>query len=265
MSDAPAPTAAGPASLGVCPTHGAPAVCTCARCGVFCCADDSRLVAGKRHCLACAERPELSWLSNLRAEWTGQRDAWGWGLPVLGLLELGGVVLAAGEWQELSPVGRVSVGLLVLQAGVHLWCFTGHPWARRLLFAPAGLGVAAGVLTQSPWAGLGWGVGALLSVAVFSDVRSRLFFGAPVTDAALRKYHGQYHDNPPALWASRLAAVGLLVPFLGPLAVVLALVGLARVDKKATPPVGNAGTAALALVGGVLETALVAAMLFFAR
>jgi len=126
-----------------------------------------------------------------------------------------------------SPPGRFAPVAVVLPAGTCL------PFASTV---PLPVFLGSGLLL------------ALFGLSGVTDVRSKLFYRVPVPRPDLRKHFDRYGNNPLAVISSRLALGSLFVPGLSLVALGLAVFSLTRVDSKATPPVGNIGTAVGAIV-----------------
>lgn len=254
-----------------CPVHpGVEAVGTCERCGRFYCATEAHPMDGRVYCAACAERPEVNWLTHHYAALEGKRSGLAWfsaGLGVVGLLLGGGMLAALGSiavqlrgsgeslgalrW-VLGPVGIIAWSLTALA----VW--TGRRWALTANLLGAVLAAALlGLANENTEAQLLVGGLMLLLALLFHavlrrEVRTRLFFRLPVERGALRQHYERYGSNWQASSAARLAALGLVVPGLGFISLGLAVWGLARVDRRAVPPIGGLGSA----VGAALLSAL---------
>jgi hypothetical protein len=241
-----------------CSLHGAPSVATCSRCGVFLCQQEVRHLDAHVFCEACVARPDVDYLEAHRLRYWGRRDGWAYlfGVGGFACLLLGGVMLLM---QVKSPhdaeLLRIRLGGLLLIGGgiLQLAWFFRQPWARYAL--PLGVlstGLLALVLSQS-WqalpvllAPLGIFGGAAMSL------RSKLFFKLEVSRDELLKDWRLHRDNRVARSAMGIGFLGLLVPLFAPLALVLGLVGLSRVNPRALPPVGNKGAAITGIVTGAL-------------
>lgn len=264
-----------------CPAHpGVEAIGTCTRCGRFYCAAEVKVVDGQPYCAACAERPEIDWLTRHYAALEGRRSGLAWFTAFLGLLGLvgGGAVLVAlvdlvrdslGGFatQEdlrwlLTPLGLIvwSVSALAVVSG-RRWALTGNLVASVL--------TAALLAATNPTPGGQLFVGGvtlvltvLFSVVLRRDVRTRLFFRLPVSREALRQHYERYGSNWQASSAARLAALGLFIPGLGVISLALGIWGLSRVDRGAVPPVGGLGSAAGAILVSALSCALWGMLVF---
>lgn len=243
----------------------------CARCGVFLCAKEQVLVGAKAFCAACASRPEVSWLEQLRAKGLGVRDAWCWmflGLSVLELIAF--VAFTADLVHELSsgrrsPAVRLpervpALTLLVTMTALHASFLAGKPWIRWSIGVLPVVGGVVAVVRDQVGVAAFWALMFMFAATSWTDTRSKLFFRLHVPDAELEKYHTRNLENPAAQWAGRLAAVGLLVPFAGLAAIVLGVVGLSKVNPTASPPVGKRFLSGFAIAVGLLETAFFASL-----
>jgi hypothetical protein len=238
-----------------------PALGVCTRCGVFVCAQDYRLVHDKPYCETCAVRPDVDYLEGFRLQHWGKRDGWAWLVGVGAIANLlGGLVLLAGETELLL------LALFLLASSVVGACFwMGQPWARlAYVFVPI-VSIIIGVTTEGPLA-IGRGlVPIAIAVAIFNDTRNKLFFKEEVSPEALRKAWDLYKNNTVARAGFFLGLLGLLLPFIGLIALVCSIIGLRRVNPNAHPPIGRKGQAIAGIVlgtvgcllwGGVLAVAL---------
>lgn len=246
-----------------CPKHpGIEAVGTCVRCGRFHCAAEARIIDGSMYCGDCAERDDVDWLGKHYRPFEGKRSGLVW------FLLLVGVLLAAAALAMLvtpsSTAGERFFGASLLTWGLACAALSsGRRQARwALLGATVLSGVFFGLATDNMFSAL-FVTAALVAFAAmpFRDLRTRLYFRDTIARGELKTHFERYGSNPLAVTASRLAFVSLVVPGLGLLAFGLGLVALFRVDKKAVPPVGNAGTAISAMVFSVFTSAIWAANL----
>lgn len=254
----------------ICEQHpGALVVGACARCGAFICDVDKTLVGARYYCPTCAARPDVNWLDQLRQRWLGVRDGWCWVFLGLAALEvLAFVAFTADLVSELSTgrgasrhglLERVpALTLLAAEAALHATFLLGKRWSRWAIGVVPILGGVLALAQDQLGVAVFWFLPLALAATVWSDTRNRLFFRLAVPDSELRKYHDKNLDNPMAQWGARLAAVGLVVPFVGLFGAVLGAIGLSRVDPTALPPVGKRFLAVFAIATGFLET------LFFA-
>ncbi|MFP2962135.1 hypothetical protein ACLEPN_31230 [Myxococcus sp. 1LA] len=242
-----------PGALPCCALHpDAFAGATCQRCGSFICTACTTWVMGRMYCPACAVRPEVNYLEAFRLRLWGRRDASAWlvgGVTVL-LVGLGLVALMAGTF---------GIGLAWLaSAGVGVAFFLGMRWARLGLLAVPLLAM----LLSAPSLGapaLLFFIPLMVSVNIFRDTRSRLFFRLEVPERELHRMWDLRVNNPLARHALSLGVGSLLLPVLAPLlsffgvgfalsfvflamamlALVLGAVALRRVDPEARPPIGR--------------------------
>lgn len=242
-----------------CTAHGAPAVATCERCGVFLCEADRRTLDAHVYCERCVVLPEVDYLERYRLEfWGKRRDGWSWLFLIGGLINTAMVVsmitrsiIQDHKFQEFDAI---FVAVLVPFAIAQLGWFFKQRWARVLL--PV-LFLAVVVLMGSV-AGLaslpGFLIPALVIFSAFNAVRSRLFFEIEVPRETLKKDWSLYHDNPIARAGMTLSLSGLLIPGFAVAGLVCGLIGLRRVDPQAMPPVGNKRAAQIGVAFGVLGT-----------
>lgn len=245
-----------------CPKHpGAPAVATCRRCGTFVCAADLALLDGAKFCQDCAARPDVDYLEAFRLKYWGQRDAWAWFFGVSAVLNLllgGGMV--AGTLADpkasngLWGVNLMLGGALVAWAVISGAFWAGARWSRpALLFVVGALGLAQ-VLVAGP-AGLVALIFPLLIVgSALINVRTKLFFKMNAPRDQLKKQWALLHDNVIARNAFTLGFAGLAIPIFAPLALVMGVIGVRRVDPTAYPPIGRKGYAIAGIVTGALGT-----------
>jgi hypothetical protein len=235
-----------------CATHPeVEAVGTCARCGQFYCAAERFELDAQVYCGTCAVRPDVDWLGIHFRKYEGKRSGLAWSFGLLGLLL--GIVGVASLFAGTLDAKRMFVALgLVLLAGGGLAFFAGRRFGR---FAPVAMALpAAGCFAlASTQESLPVFLGSGLLLTLFglsgvTDVRSKLFYRVTVPRPDLRKHFDRYGNNPLAVVSSRIALGSLFVPGLSLVALGLAVFSLTRVNSKATPPVGNVGTAVGAIV-----------------
>ena len=234
-----------------CPVHpGRPALGACARCGIFYCDRDHRVVHGKAYCEDCSGRPEVDYLEAFRLKYWGKRDGWAWlvGLGAVVNVISGLVIFASGE-VEAMPAALFQ--LLAGVVGVFFWL--GVSWARKALIGVPLGSMAVGLLSGDPTS-VPRGIFALLiTVAIYFDTRNKLFFKQEVPPSALQKAWDLYMNNTMAR-AGFLLGLLSFAPGVGVLALICAVIGLRRVDPKATPPIGRKGQAIAGIVLGALGT-----------
>ncbi len=261
-----------PRSEGIrCHAHPERAVLgTCTRCGVFFCDQDHRRVDGKSYCDTCAVLPDVDYLESFRLKYWGKRDGWAWlvGLGAVANLLQGMNLLVSG-----SLVERVTALFVLGLAGMGACYWLGMRWARMayvITFVALGLMMAAmgasaagsavgaeratSALEVMPMVML-VGMGVLVMVmalVIHHDTLNKLFFKVEVPRKKLRKAWNLYMNNRMARTGLALGLLGLLIPVLGPFALVCSFIGLRRVDPNAHPPIGRKGHAIAGLVLGTL-------------
>ncbi|MEW5742344.1 MAG: DUF4190 domain-containing protein [Myxococcota bacterium] len=251
-SSEPLPVPAG----ATCPRHpNAPAIAACRRCGTFVCISDQVLLDSAVFCGDCAARPDVDYLEAFRQKYWGKRDSWAW---LFGFAAL--VNVAAGLGFLAEAVSDFQPGTVVIAAALLAWGVTagafwwGARWARPGILVVVLLFAAAQTFMLGP-AGLGSVIFPLAFVAsALGSVRTKLFFRMDVTRAELKKTWSVLHDNVIARNAVMLGVAGLLIGLFAPLAVLLGIIGLRRVDATAYPPIGRKGQAIAAIVLGALGT-----------
>lgn len=247
-----------------CATHPEEAATgTCSRCGTFFCAACVQWVVGKELCPACAARPEVAYLERYRLKLWGRRDASTWVVGTAGL----GLAVAA----VLSVVERRALGSLALTfavgAAASIAFFLGWRWARGVLVGTSlGCTVACWVFASPGFAVVFLFLSGA-SIVYFFDTRNQLFFRRPVSEARLQRLWHLRENNPRARDAMNLGMSSFLMPLFAPLAIILGVVALMRVDPHATPPIGRKGQAIAGIALGLGALALWGLLLwrFFAR
>jgi hypothetical protein len=238
------------ADAAVCAQHtDTPALGTCARCGTFFCALDSRDVDGRRYCESCAARPEVDWLERYRLSLWGRRDGWAWLFGLAAPLQLAVASFVLIESRE-PVVGALTAGAAICSA---LW-WLGKPAARIgmvLVFALQALYASA---QYGPAALMGFVLPSIILIAVVRNPRTRLFFKLDVTAEQLKRMWNLYANNNVARMGLTLGLAGLLIWPFAPLALICGVIGLTRVDPRATPPIGRRGSAIGAIVCGAAGT-----------
>lgn len=242
----------------VCPLHPeAPAIGNCSRCGTFVCVADSKLTFGKLFCSACSQRPELNYLETLRLKYWGKRDSWAWfyGVSLFGYLAAASLYLLV--QQDLFP------GVLcAAMAAVCVFYWMGKPWARFAIIAgPLALAIY-GFTRGRPELGISGVIATTTAISPLKDLRNKLFFQLPVTELALQKYWDLHLNNRAARNGAMLGMSSVIVPFFIPLAIGFSILGLARVDPHAQPPIGKRGYAITGLVFSVIAIAFWGTMFF---
>jgi len=150
------------------------------------------------------------------------------------LIRIVGAVMQR-QWLEL-------VGGLV-SLGVQVGFFLGQRWARMGLLASTVLTFGLTV-PALPAAALGPVIGVmavalLISWAIISDTRNKLFFKVDVPPARLKKAWDLYSNNSLARAGFMLSVLSVLMFPIAPIALVVCIVGLSRVNPTATPPIGR--------------------------
>ncbi|MCE9668446.1 DUF4190 domain-containing protein [Myxococcus stipitatus] len=229
------------------PEHEASA--TCQRCGNFTCLECVHWVLDQVYCTACAFRPEVNYLEAFRLSVWGKRDANAWVVAfgtLLLLLATFGALVAA-EWSLAVVLAGAS--------GVGVAFFLGVGWARpALVVTPIVLGAFG--MARGGVGGLV--VGFLLFVSALQihlDTRTRLFFREDVPRRELKRLWELRVNNPVARHAMSVGIGAFFLPVLAPVAIVLGIVGLRRVDPNARPPIGRRGQALAGVVLGCLSLA----------
>lgn len=204
-------------------------------------------------------RPDVDWLGHHFRPYEGRRSVMAWSIGALSLVLFGlaGLALTSVTKRDTPLQGFLIAGGLVTLALAGVGFFTGRPQGRWMPLAAA---VPAsglfGLASDNPPVTFFFGSLILLvfAGAAFTDVRSKLFYRVAVPRPDLLKYYRRVEDNPMAVYASRVALVSLIVPLLGLVGIVMGVIGLARVNRQATPPVGNASTAIGAIIFSLLTT-----------
>jgi hypothetical protein len=256
------PTALGQPAIpagATCPRHaGAPAVALCRRCGTFVCAEELVVLDASQFCRECAARPDVDYLEAFRLKYWGKRDSWAWFFGFACVVKgLTGVSLVMGVALQRSDD---SLALGGMGAAMLAWAvadgafFAGARWAR-----PAELlGVLLYGLTQALTIGPAALAAIIFPLAIIgsalASVRTKLFFQMDVPREQLRKAWSLLHDNVLARNALTLGVAGLVFGPFAPMALVLGIIGLRRVDPTAHPPVGRKGQAIAGIVLGALGT-----------
>jgi len=234
------------ADTAACPTHpNEPVTGTCARCGAFFCALDSRIVDGKVYCHGCAARPDVDWLEGFKQKYWGRRDGWAWlfGISVpFQVLAAIGLALEA-ESRPLAPFT-----LLSAIAGALWWLKVRA--ARWLVLLPL-LGSGAYLsITVHPAMIAAMFLPVLITLVVVTATRTKLFFEIEVGREEVRKLWDLYANNQVARHALAMGIAGLLIWPFAPLALLCGVVGFLRVDPEARPPIGRKGSAIAGVVLG---------------
>jgi hypothetical protein len=234
-----------------CATHeGEPATGTCARCGAFFCVRCVQHVSDKDLCEACAARPEVRYLELFRLKLWGKRDGSAWAVL---LASLGGVAVVVHELTSRTSWPHVlAFGACALTGALF---FLGLRWAREaLVLVPLVAGAACWAQAER-LGGTTLIIVGLLAVSIYFDTRSQLFFRRPITPERLQRLWNRLENNPRARDAMSLGFASLLFPLFIPLAVIMGVVALRRVDPEAVPPIGRRGQAIAAIVFSLLSLA----------
>lgn len=241
--------------MSTCPVHaGEPSIGACARCGRFFCAKERILLDAKAYCGDCGARPDVDWLGHHYRGLEGKRSGVAWAMGVLGVgLVLGGLSLVFTSLEHWKgAVGGFGLFLFGASAAT---TFLGQRSLRPAMFVGALLASAAFALSAQDWIAIVPAVILfLVAAAVWTDVRTRLFFRVPVPRAELAKHYAREGSNPLAITASRIAFFSLLIPGLSVVGLVLGIVALTKVNSKAVPPVGNASAALGAIIFSLFTT-----------
>ncbi|MCP3137098.1 DUF4190 domain-containing protein [Pyxidicoccus xibeiensis] len=232
------------------------AAATCQRCGGFICTACSTWVMGTLYCAVCAARPEVNYLEDFRRKYWGKRDSGAW------LVGAGSLALVFLAVMTALGLKRVDAALALLAAaGVGVAFFLGMRWARALLLVMPAACVGFVIAPDNGIAGLGAVfILFVFALQLFLDTRSRLFFQVDVSEKALRRLWELRVNNPLARHAASLGFSSLFMPLFAPLAIILGVIALRRVDPQARPPIGRRGQA---LTGIVLGVASVLAWVLF--
>lgn len=229
---------------------------TCARCGRFLCAPELILLDEQSYCDDCGVRDDVDWLGKHYAKREGRRSGLAWFLVLLAVLQLTvALVMLLSPNSAPNELGfGVTLGVFALSC---LASASGRP-GLHLAVVPGSALAAAGFTVFSMADVLGFllfGVPSLvLSLAVWRDVPTRLFYRKPVSRQELRRHFERDGNNPLANSASRLALLGLFLPGLGLVTLVLGGLALARVDAGKRPPVGGARVALGAIAFSLFTT-----------
>jgi hypothetical protein len=241
---------------------------TCTRCGVFFCDQDHRGVEGKPYCDTCAVHPDVDYLESFRLKYWGKRDGWAWlvGLGAVVNLVHGMTLLVSGSLVDLLTA-PIALGL----GGMGACYWLGMRWARLayvitcvafgLIMAAMGASLAGEAVGEERATSaivpmlmlVGMGVLIMITALVIHhDTLNKLFFKVEVPREKLKKAWHLYMNNRMARTGLALGVLGLLLPVLGPFALVCSFIGLRRVDPNAHPPIGRKGQAIAGLVLGTL-------------
>ena len=246
---------------------------TCDRCGNFVCRLDSDVQPnGRTLCVECKKlHGEVDWLRNFKLELWGKRDAYAWLFGGLGFLYVAiafATALVGVLGGAPSTATGVLLAVLVGMGGVQIAYFFGQRWAREAMiilpliscFANVALATAAtgGSPNGTPIFGI------ILPLAAYFDTRNKLFFKIDVPDDKLLKLWDRLRNNQLARTGFACGLLGLLIPGLGVIGLVLSLIGLARVNPDAVPPVGKKGYAIAGIVLSAIGTVLWAVVIIMA-
>jgi hypothetical protein len=220
---------------------------TCARCGGFYCEAEAIAHGAHTYCEACGHLPEVSHLERMRQELWGKRDGWAWLMLASAPLHLT-FTLAVGMERLWHWVGVGAADTAVVVA----W-FLGVRQARPalLLLPPLWLGVM--LLTERDhWVLVPLVPAMGLALWLYASTRVRLYFQLEVDRERLARLWDARENNPLARHALVCGLAGLVLPVAAPVAMVLGLLGLHRVNPEARPPIGK-GNHALAgvVLGGI--------------
>ncbi len=219
---------------------------TCVRCGSFFCAACARRVLDQDYCAPCAARLDTQHLERLRLKLWGRRDGWAWSVGLVSLVLA--VVAVRGLWEGAPVVIMLALGAC---AGAGVAFFLGVRWAREALVGTPLICALVCGLSQSQGTAVLLLLMALTAAPLYFDTRNRLFFRLEVSAASLQRLWHLRENNPLARHALSLGLSALVLPVLAPVALVLGVLALRRVDRDANPPIGRAGQAIAALVLGL--------------
>lgn len=240
-----------------CSSHPAtPATAACRRCGLHLCGADAAPIDGLPFCKECAARPDVDGLLALRTKCLGERDGWAWLFGAFAVADVFALVKLVSLLRYPTTKPR-DVVVLVLLLGWAVVCaafWAGARVARRLALALWLLQLPLGAFVFGSDALPAFAASGLPLVAALTSTRTRLFFRLEVSRTALRRLWRHRYDNPIARQGFTMALLGPFMPPFAPLAVVLGVMGLQRVDSKARPPMGRRGQAIAAIAVGALFT-----------
>ncbi|MCP3104928.1 hypothetical protein LZ198_39290 [Myxococcus sp. K15C18031901] len=222
---------------------------TCQRCGNFTCLECAHRVQDQVYCAACASRPDVNYLEEFKLRVWGRRDANAWAVA------FGTAVMLLATFAALVYQDWSLAALLAMATGVGVAFFLGVGWARpALVVTPVVLG-AFGMLRVGAGAVVAGFLLFVVALQVHLDTRTRLFFRVQVPRTELKRLWELRVNNPVARHALTLGIGAFFLPLLAPLAIVLGVVGLRRVDPNARPPIGRKEHALGGIVLGVLALA----------
>jgi hypothetical protein len=238
------------------------AVGTCERCGSYYCASCYKLLGSKRICSACLAIPGIDYLADTRNKAWGKRDGWVWYIGLMGTLSATLFTL-----QALMRGYRLQALVTATLAVILLCYFLMLPWARKAIFAVIPLGAFTAILELPVYDGnqiayyLGAGLGRTLFLllflsAAYRSTRNKLAFKIEVSNLELSRYYNNYLANAAGQRALAYGLMSLLIPLLIPVAIVLGLRSLRRIDSGAWPPVTSRGSTILGLASAGLSTAI---------
>jgi hypothetical protein len=221
--------------MPTCPAHAAEELIgPCERCGDFVCKLDSRVLEGKRLCVArCAAEVESDYLERYRRELWGKMDGWVFWFGILSPF-----FTLIGIWWAPPLEAAVGIG----GTAIFIAYLLRKPWARVALF----LMPPTHILLSIPQGGEA--VGAAFAVSLFTTLlvtgaylspRNRLAFRLTVSRAQLRKLWDVYRNNPRARESVALGILGWPLPILAPVGVAMAIYGLLQVNPASDPPIGK--------------------------
>ena len=227
-----------------------PALGNCQRCGTFFCAGDRRDVDGVAYCAPCSNRPDVDWIEAYRQSLLGRRDGWAW---LFGFSAIGYLIFSA----NLAANGSGALKLLAIptlgSAITGGLFFFGKPVARILLVVSTLFWGSVQLYLLGAWGLLPTLFSLAFVATALTTPRNRLFFRLEVSRSRLKKDYQKLADNRLARNAFGLGLLALLLPVLGPLAIIAGVVAFKRVDPKARPPIGNGGYAIAGIALGVLS------------
>ena len=148
------------------------------------------------------------------------------------------------------------LGLTVVWLVLDVSYFFGASWARTgIVVMPLVFGAVSGLANRGAGIGLSVVLPTLVSVAIaaaaYRSPRNKLFFKLDVTRDELQRTWDLYRNNQAVRTGLILSFLGLL-PFVSFLSLFLSILGLARVNPDARPPIGRQGQAIAGIVLSLL-------------
>lgn len=239
----------------------------CERCGDFICDDCERSVLKKQVCVSCTEINGVRFLDAYKDSVWGKRDGFVWLFGAFGsLINFSQIFIFGAAWLTMpsgkeAPIYATLTAISTIVFVINVSYFLLKPWSRAALFVgPLLWTVAETVMMDGDLNSynLGRSTGSmilpLLFIAgAFSSARNKLAFKIDITERQLEKLYKTYVDNQTARYSLLLGVLSLLIPPLAILSLIMAIVGLRRVDPNAWPPIGGRGNAIAGLVFSCLS------------